>query len=168
VPIQSRSALANSVGADLFLSIHGNSSSAKDVRGVETYYVTPAAYKGSASSGPDKGITASRRLAAAVQHALYISLAGKDPLVQDRGVKAAALSVLEAPRMPSVLTEVSFVTSTQEEQKLRRPEYRDTIAEALFKGITTYLAECEHTPRSRHRGSSASSAAVAVPTAGLK
>lgn len=140
VPLESRPALANRVGADLFLSIHGNSSSVNNVRGVETYYVTPAAYKGGAPGGPETAVTASRRLAAAVQHALYATLSGADPLVQDRGVKAAALSVLEAPIMPSVLTEISFVTSPYEEQKLRRPEYRETIAEALFKGIKAYAA----------------------------
>ena len=79
-----------------------------------------------------------------MQHALYSSLAGADPRVNDRGIKAAALSVLEAPTMPSVLTEISFVTSTLEEQKLRWPEYRDTIAEALYRGIATYAGQREH------------------------
>ena len=140
VPLEARPALANSVSADLFLSIHGNSSSLKNIRGVETYYVTPAAYRGSAPGGAEVAVTESRHLAAAVQHALHAALAGADPQVQNRGVKAAALSVLEAPVMPSVLTEISFVTSTQEEQKLRRPEYRDTIAEALFQGVKVYLS----------------------------
>ncbi len=140
VPLEARPALANSVSADLFLSIHGNSSSLKNIRGVETYYVTPAAYRGSAPGGAEVAVTESRHLAAAVQHALHAALAGADPLVQDRGVKAAALSVLEAPVMPSVLTEISFVTSPHEEQELRRPEYRDTIAEALFQGVKTYLS----------------------------
>jgi N-acetylmuramoyl-L-alanine amidase/putative methionine-R-sulfoxide reductase with GAF domain len=144
IALEDRPGLANSVGADLFLSIHGNSSPAKNVRGVETYYVTPAAYKGSSSEGPDRVIAASRRLASAVQHALYTSLSGADPLLNDRGTKAAALSVLEAPTMPSVLTEISFVTSTYEEQKLRRPEYRDSIAEALFEGIKAYARQGEH------------------------
>ena len=146
VPLESRPALANSVGADLFVSIHGNSSSKDDVRGVETYYVTPAAYKGNAPSGAESAVTASRGLAAAVQRALYASLSGADPLVQDRGVKAAALSVLEAPTMPSVLTEIAFITSRREEQKLRRPEYRETIAEALFKGIKAYAARRQPMP----------------------
>jgi N-acetylmuramoyl-L-alanine amidase len=146
VPLESRPALANSAGADLFVSIHGNSSSKDEVRGVETYYIAPAAYKGSAPSGAESAVTASRRLAAAVQRALYASLSGADPLVHDRGIKAAALSVLEAPTMPSVLTEIAFVTNRREEQKLRRPEYRETIAEALFTGIKAYAARRQPMP----------------------
>jgi N-acetylmuramoyl-L-alanine amidase/putative methionine-R-sulfoxide reductase with GAF domain len=149
VPLALRPALANSVGADLFVSIHGNSSSAKSVRGVETFYVAPAAYKGAASGSPPLGVTASRRFAAVVQHALYATLSGADPLVQDRGVKAAPLSVLVAPTMPSLLTEISFVSSSYDEQKLRRPEYRDTIAEALFQGIKTYAARTGRDDRQR-------------------
>jgi N-acetylmuramoyl-L-alanine amidase len=148
ITLEDRPAFANSVAADVFLSIHGNSSPVKNVRGVETYYVTPAAYKGGALGGST--VAASRRLATAVQHALYTSLADADPLINDRGIKAAALSVLEAPTMPSVLTEISFVTSTDEEQKLRRPEYRDTIAEALFKGIAVYVKRTQR-PRVQSR-----------------
>jgi N-acetylmuramoyl-L-alanine amidase len=140
VPLESRSAVANSVGADLLLSIHGNSSSGNNVRGVETFYVTPTAYKGNAPGSREPAIAASRRFAAAVQHALYTTLSGTDPLVLDRGVKTGALSVLEASGMPSALTEISFVSSAYEEQRLRRSDYRDTIAEALFKGIMVYAS----------------------------
>src|SRR5207248_277330 len=140
VPLASRPALANSVGADLFISIHGNASSTKGVRGVETFYVESAAYKGAAAGSPLLAVVASRHFAAVLQHALYAGLSGSDPLVQNRGVKAAPLSVLVAPTMPSVLTEISFVSSSYDEQKLRRSEYRDTIAEALFQGIKTYTA----------------------------
>jgi N-acetylmuramoyl-L-alanine amidase len=80
---------------------------------------------------------------------LYATLSGADPLVQDRGVKAAPLSVLVAPTMPSLLTEISFVSSSYDEQKLRRPEYRDTIAEALFQGIKTYAARTGRDDRQR-------------------
>jgi N-acetylmuramoyl-L-alanine amidase/putative methionine-R-sulfoxide reductase with GAF domain len=138
VPLPSRSALANNVGADLFVSIHANSSSARSVRGVETFYVEPTAYRGSTSGSPPLAVSASRRFAAMVQHALFATLSHADPMLQDRGVKAAPLSVLAAPTMPSVLTEISFVSSSYDEQKLRRAEYRDTIAEALFQGIKTY------------------------------
>ena len=138
VPLPSRSALANNVGADLFVSIHANSSSARSVRGVETFYVAPTAYRGSTSGSPPLAVSASRRFAAMVQHALFATLSHADPMLQDRGVKAAPLSVLAVPTMPSVLTEISFVSSSYDEQKLRRPEYRDTIAEALFQGIKTY------------------------------
>jgi N-acetylmuramoyl-L-alanine amidase len=147
VPLESRPALANSVGADLFVSIHANSSPAKSVRGVETFYVAPAAYKGSASGNPRLLVTASQRFAAVVQRLLYATLSRADPLMQDRGVKSAPLSVLVAPTMPSVLTEISFVSSSYDERKLRRPEYRDTIAEALFQGIKTYAAGTGHDDR---------------------
>ena len=71
---------------------------------------------------------------------MYTTLSGSDPLVQDRGVKTAALSVLEAPTMPSVLTEIAFVSSAREEQKLRQSDYREKIAAALFEGIKAYAS----------------------------
>ncbi len=149
VPLETRSAVANSISANLFVSIHANSSSSRAVRGVETFYLDPSSIdrlQRSAGHKPahhdaifDK-IAGSRRLAAAVQHALYTKLAASDPQMRDRGVKTAPLTVLVAPNMPSILSEISFMSSPKEEGKLKDGKYREHIAEALYRGIVNYLS----------------------------
>lgn len=151
VPLEARSALANSVDADLFISIHANASDSRSVRGVETFYIDPRS-SGSASLVTAGGvgssdhkkraanIAASRNLAAVVQHALYTRLAAVNPQLRDRGIKAAPLVVLAGPNMPSILTEISFISSASEERRLKDSKYCERIVEALYVGIATYLS----------------------------
>jgi len=85
-------------------------------------------------------IEQSRRLAASVQRSLYGTLSAQNPGLRDRGVKAASYVVVTETAMPGILAEVSFVSSPTDEQKLRSDEYREQIAEALYKGIARYAA----------------------------
>jgi N-acetylmuramoyl-L-alanine amidase len=89
-------------------------------------------------------IEESRRLAASVQHSLYATLAAKNPDIRDRGIKDAAFAVLTGTTMPAILTEISFVSSPADEQKLRSEAYRQEIAEALYKGIARYQQSTQH------------------------
>lgn len=110
--------------------------------------VTP---DGRSSSGPFARagkIAASRQLAAAVQHALYARLAETNPQLRNRGVKAVPLVVLVGPNMPSMLSEISFISSPTEERKLQDANYRGHIAEALYRGITIYLSRTRTLKRS--------------------
>jgi N-acetylmuramoyl-L-alanine amidase len=91
----------------------------------------------------------SRKLAASVQKALFGTLAAKNPTIRNRGVKEASFVVLKGTTMPSILAEVSFVSSPTDEANLRNAEYRQQIAEALYKGIARYAA-------ASHRASMAS------------
>ena len=156
VPLGRRAAIANQVGADLFVSVHANYSSRSEARGVETYYT---------SNGPSTQVLAeeerevgaapvlklaaselrgkseaSRKLAASVQQSLYGTLAAKSPGVRNRGVKAASFVVLTGTTMPAILAEVSFVSSPTDEHNLQDPFYRQNIAEALYRGIARYAA----------------------------
>ena len=156
VPLGRRAAIANQVGADLFVSVHANYSSRAEARGVETYYT---------SNGPSTQVLAeeerevgaapvlklaaselrgkseaSRKLAASVQQSLYGTLATKSPGVRNRGVKAASFVVLTGTTMPAILAEVSFVSSPTDEHNLQDPFYRQNIAEALYRGIARYAA----------------------------
>jgi N-acetylmuramoyl-L-alanine amidase len=63
-------------------------------------------------------------------------LSGKQP---DRGVKKAPFVVLIGANMPSVLAEISFLTNPRDEKSLRRSDYRQKIAEALYQGILDYV-----------------------------
>ena len=159
IPLDERAGMANQSQADLFISVHANYSDLPSARGVETYYTNffsaPNA-KDFETRDPDRHqnataavlssaelhdkIEQSRRLAASVQRSLYGTLSAQNPGLRDRGVKAASYVVLTETAMPGILAEVSFVSSPTDEQKLRSDEYREQIAEALYKGIARYAA----------------------------
>ena len=156
IPLGRRAAIANQVGADLFVSIHANYSSQPEARGVETYYTSSspsvqvlAEEEKEVGSAPALQMApadlksksdASRRLATSVQQALYGSLSAKGPGVRNRGVKAASFVVLTGTTMPAILAEVSFVSSPADEHNLQDPFYRQNIAEALYRGVARYAA----------------------------
>jgi len=80
-----------------------------------------------------------------VQQALYGGLAARNPELRNRGVKEAQYVVLTGTQMPAVLAEVSFVSSPADEDRLQSSEYRQQIAEALYKGVAKYRDEMKHT-----------------------
>ncbi len=160
VPLETRTAIANEHQADLFISIHANSSPDPSARGVETYYLNftsnPDALEVAARENAvseksifelqdlvkkitlkDK-IEESRELATDVQQSLYGGLATRHTTLRDRGVKKAPFVVLIGANMPSILAEISFVSNPVDAAKLETPEYRQKIAESLYKGIATY------------------------------
>ena len=85
-------------------------------------------------------IEESREFASNVQHALHSGLAAKSPGIRDRGVKKAPFIVLIGANMPSILAEISFVSNPGDERRLRTPEYRQRIAESLYRGISKYVS----------------------------
>jgi len=154
VPLETRAAIANQASADLFISIHANSSDDPGARGVETYYVTKGptpitvslAERESASKGSalkpvaeDRKLNESHRLAVDVQQALFRAFGGEKGVL-NRGVKQAPFVVLLDAEMPSILAEVAFVTSPADEHKLIKPEGQEAVADALYHGIARYLA----------------------------
>jgi N-acetylmuramoyl-L-alanine amidase len=160
IPLEERTAIANREGADLFLSIHANTSRNKSARGVETYFLSfagsadaeaVAARENSAHAGemhklPDiiRAITLnnkldeSRDLAGMVQEALVTRLRRSSKAVQNRGVKKAPFVVLIGAEMPSVLAEVSFMSNRQELALLKTAAYKNRIAEALHAAVLRY------------------------------
>lgn len=160
VPLQERTAIANREGADLFLSIHANASANGSAHGVETYFLNFAsnmtaasvAARENAASGQAMGalpdflraialnnkLDESRDFATEVQAAIVERLRKSNKTVKDLGVKQAPFVVLIGAAMPSVLTEVSFVTNSPEAKLLRGNAYRQRIAEALASAIGKY------------------------------
>jgi N-acetylmuramoyl-L-alanine amidase len=55
-------------------------------------------------------------------------------------VKKAPFVVLIGANMPSVLAEISFVTNPRDASELRQPQYRERVAESLYKGVARYEA----------------------------
>lgn len=162
VPLETRTAIANQAQADLFISIHANSSSDTDARGVEVYYLNfttsadaleVAARENAASDRSihqlsdlvkkialDDKINESRAFATDVDESLYAGLERGNPGLKDRGVKKAPFVVLIGANMPSILAEISFLTNPESATELREPAYRQRIAEALYRGVARYVS----------------------------
>ncbi|HYL92331.1 MAG TPA: N-acetylmuramoyl-L-alanine amidase, partial [Alphaproteobacteria bacterium] len=162
VPLETRTAIANKEQADLFISIHANSSDDPSARGIETYYLNftssrdaleVAARENSVSEKSihelqelvkkialKEKIEESREFAANVQRSLYTGLNAKNPGLRNRGVKKAPFIVLIGANMPSILAEISFVSNPSDEKKLRTSAYRQRIADSLYKGIAKYIS----------------------------
>ena len=161
IPLEERTAIANKAQADLFISVHANSSSDPTARGVETYYLnfttSPDALEVAARenavsdesihelSGLVKKITLkdkideSREFASDVDTSLYAGLERGNPGLRDRGVKKAPFVVLIGANMPSILAEISFLTNSEDATQLRDPQYRQRIAESLYRGVAKYV-----------------------------
>jgi N-acetylmuramoyl-L-alanine amidase len=161
IALKERARVANDSRSDIFVSIHVNTIvKHTQSRGIETYYLgtttdpslsalAAAENRVSGYSMADMrklldGVYAdarrdeSHQLAAAVQQRLYSTLKTLDPGLENWGVKRAPFIVLVATDMPAVLAEVGCISNTREAAMLKTPEYRQTIARALFDGIREY------------------------------
>src|ERR1700752_3129818 len=85
-------------------------------------------------------IEESREFAADVRQSLHSGLSAKNPGIRNRGVKKAPFIVLIGANMPSILAEISFVSNPGDEHRLETPEYRQRIAESLYRGISKYVS----------------------------
>ena len=144
VPLAERAALANSVQADIFVSVHLNSMPSKQSRkvssGVETYFLSADATD---ASDPVAGIlddlqntealSASSRLAYAIHERLIARTRA-----ENRGVKQAPFYVLAGARMPAVLLEVGFISHGAESKKLEAPAYQEVLAQAVAEGVAAW------------------------------
>jgi len=161
IPLEERTAIANQHQADLFISIHGNSSHGRRATGAETFYLNFAesasaqevATRENAASQRTVGeledlvrqITKgthnaeSRELAGVVQTSLFSGIKKHRRPFRNRGVKTAPFIVLMGASMPSILTEVGFISNPDEEKFLTTSENHQRVAEALFEGVKQYL-----------------------------
>ncbi|HEX7959279.1 MAG TPA: N-acetylmuramoyl-L-alanine amidase, partial [Terriglobales bacterium] len=162
IPLETRTAIANQNQADLFISVHANSSPDPEARGIETYYLnftsSPDALEVAARENAvseksihelqdlvkkialKEKIEESREFASDVDRSLHLGLMARSPGLKDRGVKKAPFIVLIGANMPSILAEISFVSNPTDERKLKTPEYRQKIAESLYRGVAKYVS----------------------------
>ncbi len=161
IPLEERTSIANQAKADLFISIHANSSQDHGARGVETYYLN---LKGSAeamevaareNASSEQGvhdledlvkkiarnekIDESKEFAEDIQDSLAKRMQKASKTVKNRGVRKAPFVVLIGADMPSILTEISFLSNPADEKLLKQPEYRQRVAEGLYQGVASYL-----------------------------
>jgi N-acetylmuramoyl-L-alanine amidase len=161
IPLEQRTAIANAAKADLFVSIHANSSHDSSARGIETYYLNFATSEESMEVASrenaqaqesmhdlqdiikkiarNEKIEESKELANDVQdslsHRMQLTSAGE----KNRGVKKAPFVVLIGADMPSILSEISFISNPGDEKLLRKTDQRQHVADGLYRGIASYL-----------------------------
>jgi N-acetylmuramoyl-L-alanine amidase len=162
VPLEERTAIANRVGADVFVSIHANASARSSTAGIETYFLNFAtnkqaealAARENASSAKTMGtlptllraialnskLAESRELAGMVQASLVRALSAGRKSPNSLGVKQAPFVVLIGAQMPSILAEVGFITNRSEAAVLKQPAGREQVAQGLFAAIVKYQA----------------------------
>ena len=161
IPLEERTRIANDAKADLFVSIHANSSPNHGARGVETYYLnlkgSPEAMEVAAreNAASDQGIhdledlvkkitrtekiDESKEFAEDVQESLSKRIQRTANPVKNRGVRKAPFVVLIGADMPSILTEISFLSNPSDEQLLKKPDHRQRVAEGIYAGVAAYL-----------------------------
>ena len=166
VPLQTRTELANEKKADLFLSIHANSSPHPKIGGIEVYYLNftrsadalDLAARENASSEKSvyelrdliqtitlhEKVEESKEFASKVQGTLQTFETRYNAAAKNRGVKKAPFVVLIGASMPSILAEVGFLSNAREEQLLKRPDHRQRLAEALYQGVARYAQSLSH------------------------
>ncbi len=119
VDLFDRAKVARERGATIMVSIHANAHAQTAVNGSETYYLTPQ----------------SLALAQMIQDELGALLG-----IPSRGVKTANFVVLREPGIPSVLVETAFISHPDDEVRLRDVSFRQKVAQAIYRGITRFLA----------------------------
>ena len=175
IPLEERTRIANNERADLFLSIHANSSPEPSATGVETYFFNFTSDRRSLDLATRENATStssisdlndllhravlkakleeSREFAQQVQSSLWASSVKMNNQSRDRGVRQAPFMVLIGATMPSILAEIGFVSNPHDEKLLQRPEQRQKIAEALYKGVSRYASSLSHLEMARATGS---------------
>lgn len=160
IPLEERTAIANKVGADLFISIHANASEDQRAYGTETYYLNfskndkavAVAARENGTSLKQVGdlemilldlmanskINESSHLAAEIQKSLVGHLTPRFPQVRDLGVRQGPFYVLLGATMPSVLVEAAFISHPREEKWLTQDGFQERTAEAIIAGVRNY------------------------------
>jgi N-acetylmuramoyl-L-alanine amidase len=160
LPLEERTAIANTARGDLFISLHCNASDSGNLSGVETYFLNLASNLRSMQTAARENSMAvanmsdlqqivreiqnskmdeSSRFAAKIQRSMHDALRRKHRDVKDLGVKQAPFYVLIGAQMPSILAEVSFINHRTEGKRLADPAYRQLLAQALVDGIKRYV-----------------------------
>jgi len=185
ISLDDRTSVANHEKADLFLSIHTNSSRASGARGSETYYLSLEASDRLAqevanrenlapptpSATAPPGSSTNRDLdfilwdlaqSAHLKESSELAEAIQNELnvvsgTENRGIKQAPFKVLVGATMPAVLIETAFISNPDEEKKLSSPDFQQSVADAVAKAVASFFA--------RHRaGSAPAPAATPAPT----
>lgn len=162
IPLGQRVQIANEHQALVFISIHANSSTNRDARGIETWYLSFGASARAKQIAARENrlaesasttalerilhdmhetdrINQSAALARTIQHAVVVQAAAHYPDVVPRGVEGAPFVVLHRTEMPSILVETAFISHPEEEARLRSPHYHRVLAQGIVQGLRQFL-----------------------------
>lgn len=161
IPLEERTAIANKNDADLFVSIHINASPRKSASGIETYILNFSKDDEARRVAARENATSTRsvsdlefilkdliktaktndssQLAVTVQDKLLKNLKTRYRDIRSNGVKGAPFYVLVSADMPSILVEVSFISNSRDEKRLRDPKYLEKAAEGISEGIIDFI-----------------------------
>ena len=161
VPLAERASMANEQQAQVFISIHANSSTHHKASGIETWYLSFAASARAKKIAARENMMSAQQLstlelilrdlhetdrinqsavlAQSMQSALAEHMAAHYPGVIPRGVEGAPFAVLHRTTMPSVLVETAFISNPQEEARLRTTQYQRALAKGMLRGLRQFL-----------------------------
>jgi len=143
IPLQQRSDIAATAGADLFVSIHADGAADSSAHGVETFVMTAAGCDSSNHYGqrgdksPGRGNQhdgANAVLGFSIQSNLL-----KTSKRSDRGLRRARFAVLKNAPCPGALVECGFLTNPEEEALMIDASYRENVARGISNGILGYI-----------------------------
>ena len=162
IPLEERTAIANKVGADLFVSVHANAALNRAAAGIETYYLNLAKTDKVAQLAAKENGTSlekvsvlqailfdlmanyklndSAHLADEVQKSLHKKIRSRYSEVRNLGVKQGPFYVLVGASMPSILVETAFLSNAAEESRLKDPAYQTATAEGILEGVRSYIS----------------------------
>jgi len=161
VSLAERASMANAQRAQVFISIHTNSSPHREASGVETWYLSFAASARAKKIAARENMMSEQQLstlelilrdmhetdrinqsavlALSTQQALAEHLAAHYAGVIQRGVEGAPFAVLHRTMMPSVLVETAFISNPHEEARLRTRQYQRALAQGILQGLRQFL-----------------------------
>lgn len=161
IPLEERTAIANRLKADIFVSVHVNASRNKNSSGLETFVlnvtkdqsaleVAAAENMATEKSMSDlQGILKDIMLNSKLEESLLLAAKAQESLTQsvygtanhknNRGVKQAPFYVLVGAKMPSILVEAGFISNREEAEMLKSSAHRKKIAYGIFQGLQNYI-----------------------------
>ncbi len=161
IPLEERTAIANTHKADLFISIHVNAAANPGLQGIETYYLNMATSREERRAAARENSSSASQLSdlqrilddlmkkskkeesyhlAGILHQQLIKGLGNSFRVNDLGVKKAPFIVLIGARMPAILLETGFISNHEEEKRLCSRNYQDILARQITRGIVDYAS----------------------------
>jgi len=166
--LEERTAIANTRKADLFISLHLNSSTAREVMGIETYFLNLATDESAIAVAARENATSTKnisdlegilkdlmrnakiaestRLAKSVQKNICVNMSRKYSPIKDKGVKQAPFYVLMGAQMPAILIETGFISNPQELGRLSSADYQSALSDAIAAGVSNYINSVSTSP----------------------
>ncbi|MFP4236219.1 MAG: N-acetylmuramoyl-L-alanine amidase [Desulfonatronovibrio sp.] len=169
VPLEERTAMANSKNVDLFISLHANAHRNRNVRGLEVYYLNFAQTKDAMRVAARENavstqkisdlqyiltdlmlsskINESRDLANKIHKITFDHVRSRYSGIKDNGVRQAPFYVLMGARMPAILVETGYMTNEQDLKFLRSDDFLNQVAGGLTQGVLAYKDKIEQFAR---------------------